>query len=70
MRTRRFNVTTDNRSGVFARGRGELDAFADRTRSFRNSGDRFCQGGASLAAHLNYRGSVGDAAEFVTARVG
>jgi hypothetical protein len=65
-----FNVGDGTRSGIFARGRGELAAFADRTQSFCNRNDRFCQGGTSLAAHLNYNGFRDDATEFVAARVG
>ncbi len=65
-----FNAGDGTRNGIFARGEGELDAFADRTQSFCNRNDRFCQGGTSLAAHLNYNQFVDDATEFVAARVG
>ena len=65
-----FNAENRNRNGVFARGRGALDAVADRTRSFCNQGDRFCQGGASLAAHLNYNGSLTAAQQFVVDEIG
>lgn len=65
-----FNVTQGNRSGVFAREPGELDAFADRTQSFCNRNDTFCQSGSSLAAHLNYDGSLDEAADFVASKVG
>ncbi|TCB92160.1 cutinase family protein [Micromonospora zingiberis] len=63
-----FNVTDGRRSGVFPRGSGRLNAFADRTQSYCNANDRFCQGGFSLAAHLNYRGFHGQATAFVAAR--
>jgi hypothetical protein len=59
-----FNVTDGNRSGILARGDGRLDAVAGRTRSFCNRNDRFCQGGTSLAAHLDYAKFFGDAIEF------
>ncbi|WP_052359422.1 cutinase family protein [Actinoplanes friuliensis] len=59
-----FNITDGTRSGVFARGDGRLDAFADRTQSFCNRNDRFCQGGTSLAAHLDYSKFFTDATEF------
>ena len=65
-----FNVAQGNRSGVFARGRGELDAFADRTQSFCNRNDTFCQSGSSLAAHLNYNGSLDEAEDFVASQLG
>lgn len=65
-----FNVGQGNRSGIFARGGGALDTFADRTQSFCNRNDRFCQGGSSLAAHLNYNGSLDEAAAFVAGKVG
>lgn len=64
-----FNVTDGTRSGVFARGRGRLDAFADRTRSFCNRNDRFCQGGTSTAAHLNYSRFLADATSFAADRL-
>ena len=59
-----FNVTDGTRSGVFARGEGRLDTFADRTQSFCNRNDQFCQGGSSLAAHLDYAKSLDEAAQF------
>ncbi|AGL18247.1 cutinase family protein [Actinoplanes sp. N902-109] len=65
-----FNVTDGTRSGVFPRGRGQLAAFAGRTRSFCNRNDQFCQGGTSLAAHLNYAKFAGDATSFVAQQVG
>jgi hypothetical protein len=64
-----FNVTDGNRSGVFPRGRDRLAAVADRTRSFCNRNDRFCQGGTSLAAHLDYAKNIGDATAFTAGRV-
>jgi hypothetical protein len=64
-----FNVTDGNRSGIFARGAGDLDDFAERTQSFCNRNDRFCQGGTSLAAHLDYTKFSGDVTDFVAARV-
>jgi len=65
-----FNAANRNRNGVFPRGRGALDAVADRTRSFCNTDDRFCQGGRSLAAHLNYNGSLTAAQQFIVGEVG
>ncbi|GAA3351969.1 cutinase Cut4 [Amorphoplanes nipponensis] len=65
-----FNVGDGTRSGVFPRGAGRLDAFADRTQSFCNRNDRFCQGGTSLAAHLDYAKFLDDATEFVAGRLG
>jgi hypothetical protein len=65
-----FNVTDGARSGIFPRGAGRLDAVADRTQSFCNRNDRFCQGGTSLAAHLNYDGFADDAAGFVAQQAG
>jgi hypothetical protein len=65
-----FNVTDGNRSGIFPRGRGELGAVADRTQSFCNRNDRFCQGGTSLAAHIDYAGFAADATDFVAERAG
>jgi hypothetical protein len=65
-----FNAGDGNRSGIFPRRRGSLDAVADRTRSFCNRNDRFCQGGTSLAAHLDYAKFIGDATGFTADRVG
>jgi hypothetical protein len=65
-----FNVGDGTRNGVFPRGAGGLDAFADRTQSFCNRNDRFCQGGTSLAAHLDYNKFLDDATEFVAAQLG
>ncbi|TDC65345.1 cutinase family protein [Micromonospora sp. KC207] len=42
-------------------------AFAARVQSYCNAGDRFCQGGASLAPHLNYQGFRSQATQFVAA---
>ncbi|MEU4692690.1 cutinase family protein [Actinoplanes sp. NPDC023714] len=64
-----FNVTNGNRSGVFPRGRGRLAAVADRTQSFCNRNDRFCQGGTSLAAHLDYAKNIAGATAFTAERV-
>ncbi|BBH71387.1 serine esterase [Actinoplanes sp. OR16] len=64
-----FNVTNGNRSGVFPRGRGRLAEVAGRTRSFCNRNDRFCQGGTSLAAHLDYAKNIGDATAFTAGRL-
>ncbi|MFC8850809.1 MULTISPECIES: cutinase family protein [unclassified Micromonospora] len=63
-----FNVTDGRASGIFARGAGSLNAFAARVQSYCNAGDRFCQGGPSLAAHLNYQGFRNQATQFVAAR--
>ncbi|MFI5937980.1 cutinase family protein [Actinoplanes sp. NPDC051494] len=60
-----FNVTNGTQSGIFARGAGRLDTFQDRTRSFCNRNDQFCQGGTSLAAHLDYAKFADDATEFI-----
>ncbi|WP_305784577.1 cutinase family protein [Symbioplanes lichenis] len=65
-----FNTGTGTRNGVFSRGAGRLDTFADRTQSFCNRNDRFCQGGTSLAAHLDYAKFADDATEFVGQRLG
>jgi hypothetical protein len=64
-----FNVTDGAKSGILARGDGRLDAVADRTQSFCNRNDRFCQGGTSLAAHLDYAKFFGDATDFVEGRL-
>nr|BFE70419.1 hypothetical protein GCM10020092_037200 [Actinoplanes digitatis] len=47
-----------------------LDAFAARTQSFCNRNDRFCQGGTSLAAHLDYSKFFGDAVAFTRQPLG
>jgi hypothetical protein len=65
-----FNVTDGARSGIFPRGAGRLDVVADRTQSFCNRNDRFCQGGTSLAAHVNYGGFADEATEFVAGQAG
>ena len=65
-----FNVGTGTRSGIFPRGAGGLDAFAGRTQSFCNRNDRFCQGGTSLAAHLDYAKFLADATDFVAGQLG
>ncbi|GLX99896.1 cutinase family protein [Actinoplanes sp. NBRC 101535] len=65
-----FNVTDGNRSGIFARRAGSLDAVADRTRSFCNRNDRFCQGGTSLAAHLDYNKFIQQATDFAAENAG
>jgi hypothetical protein len=64
-----FNVTDGTRNGIFARGAGKLDAFAARTQSFCNRNDEFCQGGTSLAAHLDYAKDLTKATSFVAAQV-
>jgi Cutinase len=64
-----FNVTDGNRSGVFARGKGALSVFADRSESFCNANDEFCQGGTSLAAHLDYAKDLAKATDFAKTRV-
>ena len=64
-----FNVTDGTRNGIFARGAGKLNIFAARTRSFCNRNDQFCQGGTSLAAHLDYAKDLGQAIAFVTAKL-
>src|SRR4051794_26816348 len=65
-----FNAADRNRNGVFSRGRCRLDAVADRTRSLCNQGDSFCQNGQSLAAHLDYNGSLNAAQQFIAGKVG
>ena len=65
-----FNAVNRNRSGVLPRGKGKLDAVADRTQSCCNQGDRFCQNGQSLAAHLNYNGSLNAAEQFIVGKIG
>lgn len=65
-----FNAGDGNRSGIFPRRRGALNAVADRTQSYCNRNDRFCQGGASLAAHLAYSKFIGDATAFTAERIG
>ncbi|GAA2583914.1 cutinase Cfp21 [Winogradskya consettensis] len=65
-----FNVTDGTRSGVFPRGAGRLNTFADRTQSFCNRNDQFCQGGTSLAAHLDYAKFADDATAFVGEQLG
>ncbi|MFI5838738.1 cutinase family protein [Catenuloplanes sp. NPDC051500] len=64
-----FNVTDGTRQGVFPRGAGRLDEFADRIQSYCNRNDRFCQSGTSLAAHLNYAGFQDEAVAFTADRV-
>ncbi|MEU4215205.1 cutinase family protein [Actinoplanes sp. NPDC026623] len=64
-----FNVTDGAKSGILARGDGRLDAVAQRTQSFCNRNDRFCQGGTSLAAHLDYAKFFGDAVHFTKAQL-
>jgi hypothetical protein len=65
-----FNITDGNRSGVFTRGKGKLSAVAGRTESFCNANDEFCQGGTSLAAHLNYTKDLTKATDFAKKQVG
>jgi pimeloyl-ACP methyl ester carboxylesterase len=65
-----FDAGDGNRSGVFPRGKGKLDTFANRTQSFCNRNDRFCQGGTSLAAHLDYAKFADDATSFVARQLG
>ncbi|MEU5550227.1 cutinase family protein [Micromonospora sp. NPDC047793] len=63
-----FNVTAGRRSGIFPRGAGRLNGFADRIQSYCNANDRFCQGGFSFAAHVNYQGFHPQATRFAAAR--
>jgi hypothetical protein len=58
------------RVGVFTRGKGKLSAVAGRTESFCNANDEFCQGGTSLAAHLNYTKDLTKATDFAKKQVG
>ncbi|GAA3771814.1 cutinase family protein [Plantactinospora mayteni] len=63
-----FNVTNRPASGILPRRAGQLSAFADRIQSYCNANDQFCQSGTSLAAHLDYRSSLGQATKFVAAQ--
>lgn len=65
-----FNAGGGDRNGVFPRPAGALGAFADRTRSYCNVDDRFCQGGTSLAAHADYGRFGADATTFAAERIG
>jgi predicted esterase len=66
----KFNVGDGTRSGVFPRGAGKFNTFADRTQSFCNRNDRFCQGGTSLAAHLDYAKFQSKATAFAGGKIG
>ncbi|MEJ3747291.1 cutinase family protein [Actinomycetes bacterium KLBMP 9797] len=51
-------------------GQGIEGEFAERTLDICANGDVVCDpGGASVAAHLSYRGDAGEAADFAAARV-
>jgi acetylxylan esterase len=67
-----FNAGTSTRAGLFPRsGAQSLDAFADRTQSYCDTGDTFCASGNSVQVHLSYtRKYNGDAEEFVLAKIG
>jgi Cutinase len=65
-----FNITDGKKSGVFTRGKGKLDTFAARTESFCNANDEFCQGGTSLAAHLDYAKNLTKATDFAKKQLG
>ncbi|HWS31947.1 MAG TPA: cutinase family protein [Actinoplanes sp.] len=67
-----FNAGTARTPGLFERGDdASLDAFADRTQSYCDTGDTFCAGGASIAVHLGYTRKYNrDAEEFILAKIG
>ncbi|WIM92790.1 cutinase family protein [Actinoplanes oblitus] len=67
-----FNAGTSRTRGLFPRGAdASLDAFADRTRSFCDTGDTFCAGGQSVAVHLSYTRKYNrEAGAFVLNRIG
>ncbi|BCY08492.1 cutinase [Actinoplanes sp. L3-i22] len=67
-----FNAGTSRTKGLFARGNdAALDAFADRTQSYCDTGDTFCASGASVAVHLSYTRKYNKVAEdFVLSRIG
>ncbi len=67
-----FNAGTSRTQGLFPRGNdASLDAFADRTQSFCDTGDTFCASGASVAVHLSYtRKYNGVAEDFVLSKIG
>lgn len=65
-----FNVGGGTANGIFPRGRGALDAVADRAVSYCNVDDMICQGPAgNLAAHLDYVRVDDAAADFVVDRL-
>ncbi|GAA1614236.1 cutinase family protein [Actinoplanes couchii] len=67
-----FNAGTSRTAGLFARGDdASLDAFADRTQSYCDTGDTFCASGASIATHLSYtRKYNSDAQQFILQKIG
>lgn len=67
-----FNAGTSTRAGLFPRSDAQsLDAFADRTQSYCDTGDTFCASGNSVQVHLSYtRKYNGDAEKFVLAKIG
>jgi hypothetical protein len=64
-----FNVTDGTGSGVEARERGSLAIFASRIQSYCNRTDRYCDGGNSSLAHINYRKYQNAATAFTAARL-
>lgn len=59
-----FDAGTSRTRGLFARGNdASLDAFADRTQSYCDTGDTFCASGASVAVHLSYTRKYNNVAE-------
>ncbi|GAA4606587.1 cutinase Cut4 [Actinoplanes octamycinicus] len=67
-----FNAGTSRTRGLFPRGAdAALDAFADRTQSFCDTGDNFCAGGRNVAVHLGYTRKYNRVAgAFVLDRIG
>ncbi|MEV6348088.1 cutinase family protein [Actinoplanes sp. NPDC051851] len=67
-----FNAGTSRTKGLFARGEdASLDAFADRTQSYCDTGDTFCASGASVAVHLSYTQKYNnDAEDFILSKIG
>ncbi|WP_189334239.1 cutinase family protein [Actinoplanes ianthinogenes] len=67
-----FNAGTSRTQGLFPRGAdAALDAFADRTQSFCDTGDTFCASGRSVAVHLSYTRKYNRAASaFVLSKIG
>ncbi|GAA2874167.1 hypothetical protein Acy02nite_32170 [Actinoplanes cyaneus] len=67
-----FNAGTSRTRGLFPRGNdASLDAFADRTQSFCDTGDTFCASGASVATHLSYTRKYNRVAQdFILSKIG
>lgn len=69
-----FEAGTSERDGLFPRSAGQLRTlagFADRIRSFCDSGDTFCDRGLNIAVHSTYLNRYqDDAADFVLDKTG